>query len=153
LQPPHPSRIIPSMLHALKKLLGREDPLATAARAVDQGRAGIETVLGLPHRLSVPLLERHFGQDVVASDADFRATGCDGHWELPAPAPEFEVRLFGDPEGRLTLGTIRGRGPYQGLVVSSEWSPEHPAAVWQARVEEPAGESARALHDHLLSGQ
>lgn len=138
------------MRKLLKKWLGRRDPLESAAQAVDRGRAGIETVLGLPHRLSVPLLRRHFGGDAAPSDNAFRESGRDGYWELPAPAADFEVRLFGDAEGRLTLGTIRGHGPYAGLVVFSEWSPDHPAAVWQLRVEEPAGESAQALHDHLL---
>lgn len=134
----------------LKKWLGRRDPLERAAQAVDRGRSGIETVLGLPHRLSVPLLRRHFGDAAQPSNEAFRETGCDGYWELPAPAPEFEVRLHGNAEGRLMLGTISGLGPYAGLVVFSEWSPDHPAAVWQLRVEEPAGESAQALHDHLL---
>lgn len=141
----------PGMLARVKRWLGRRDPLSSAAQAVDRGRAGIETVLGLPHRLSVPLLQRHFGDAAKPSSEAFRETGRDGYWELPAPAPEFEVRLHGDHEARLTLGTIHGRGPYQGLVVFSEWSPDHPAAVWQARVEEPAGESARALHDVLLN--
>ncbi|WP_017940361.1 MULTISPECIES: hypothetical protein [unclassified Thioalkalivibrio] len=138
------------MRKLLQKWLAPRDPLESAAQAVDHGRTGIETVLGLPHRLSVPLLRRHFGDDAEPSDGAFRETGRDGYWRLPPPAPEFEVHLYGDPEGRLTLGTIRGHGPYAGLVVFSEWSPDHPAAVWQLRVEEPAGESAQALHDHLL---
>lgn len=140
------------MLSTLKQWLGREDPMTRAARAIDQGRSGIETVLGLPHRLSTPLLQRHFGADAVASDASFRKTGCQGHWTLPPPAPEFEVRVYGNDEGRLTLGTIQGQGPYQGLVVLSEWTPDHPAAVWQVRLEEPVGDSAQALHDFLLNG-
>ncbi|WP_019626412.1 hypothetical protein [Thioalkalivibrio sp. ALJT] len=139
------------MFNTLKQWLRREEPLARDARAIDRGRSGIETVLGLPHRLSVPLLRRHFGDAAVPSDPAFRETGQNGHWTLPAPADTFEVRIHGDAEGRLTLGTIHGRGPYTGLVVFSEWSPDHPAAVWQLRVEAPTGTSAQSLHDYLLA--
>ncbi|WP_018864803.1 hypothetical protein [Thioalkalivibrio sp. ARh3] len=138
------------MLNAVKRWLGREAPLTGAARAIDRGRSGIETVLGLPHRLAVPLLRRHFGEAVHPSDEEFRETGKNGYWSLPTPGSEFEVRLFGDDTGRVTVGTIRGTSVYSGLVVVSEWSPENPVAVWQVRLEESATDSARALHDFLL---
>ncbi|WP_018871183.1 hypothetical protein [Thioalkalivibrio sp. ALgr3] len=138
------------MIRWLRNPFRRRNPLDTAARAVDRGRAGVETVLGLPHRLAVPLLQRHFGDAAVPSSEGFREHGRDGSWTLPAPAPEFSVRLDADSEGRLIHGRITGSGPYAGLIVFSDWSPDHPAAVWQIRVEEPAGEQATALHDHLL---
>ena len=138
------------MLSRLRSLFRRRDPLDDAARAVDRGRARVETVLGLPHRLAQPLLVRHFGDSVLPSDEEFLQHGRDGHWILPAPAAEFSIRLEANDEGRLVHGRITGSGPYAGLIVFSDWSPDHPAAVWQIRIEEPAGEQATALHDHLL---
>lgn len=144
--------IMLGMRNPLKRLLRRKDPLHQAAVDIDRGRAGIEALLGLPHRLAVPLLERHFGGDAIPSDPEFRETGRNGHWTLPPPAHAFEARLFGDTEGRLTCGTIRGLGQHAGLEVFSEWSPEDPAAVWQLRLDADATDSARTLHDYLLHG-
>ncbi|MGM0413391.1 MAG: hypothetical protein ACQERG_08770 [Pseudomonadota bacterium] len=128
----------------------RNRQIRRLARAVEQGRGAVETVLGLPHVLAKPLIERHFGTQAHPSSEEFRETGREGAWHLPAAAPEFTVRVEAGGDGRITLGRIDGHGVAAGLLVFSEWDPEQPAPVWQIRLVEPRGEEAAALYERLV---
>ncbi|MFN2349193.1 MAG: hypothetical protein ABR558_06425 [Thioalkalivibrio sp.] len=98
------------------------------------------------------MLKRRFGDRLQASSEGFSQSGGEGHWLPPPPAPEFQTLLYPDPHGRLVLGEICGQGPYQGLMIHSAWSPDHPAPVWHVRIEPPEGAETRALYELLLSG-
>jgi len=37
-------------------------------------------------------------------------------------------------------------------LIHTEWSPNHPAPVWQVRIDPPEGTETRALYTLLLSG-
>lgn len=132
----------------------RRPALAAEADRVWQGlragQAGVESVLGLPHALVVPLLNRHFAGHAAPSSEAFAATGRDGFWTLPAPHPDVRVQVFGDGSGRLVRGEVSSGGPWAGVCLTSDWSPHHEYAVWGVAVSGPAGAGQDARLDALL---
>lgn len=118
-------------------------------RAVEQGRGAIESVLGLPHVLAHPLVERHFGDTATPSNEEFRETGRNGYWVLPSPHADIRIRVAAGGDGRLTEGAVSGQGPLQGLHVYTLWSPDVASPVWQIRLTPPLGERAAELYEAL----
>ncbi|MGM0476138.1 MAG: hypothetical protein ACQERR_02980 [Pseudomonadota bacterium] len=127
-------------------------PLRRVLRGIEQGRGAIESVLGLPHVLARPLVERHFGTLATPSDEAFRESGRNGFWQLPAPHPAIELKVAAGDDGRLTEGLIRLSDDWSGLVLYSEWDPGEPEPRWQIRLVPPFGERLDELY-RALTGE
>ncbi len=130
----------------------RQRPLRRALRGIEQGRCAIESVLGLPHVLAQPLVERHFGTLATPSDESFRETGRNGYWQLPSPHPAIELKVAAGDDGRLTEGLIRLSDDWAGLVLYTEWDPGLPEPRWQIRLVPPLGEGVDGLY-RALTGE
>lgn len=121
------------------------DEAASVWRGLRAGQGGVETVLGLPHALAAPLLERHFKGKAVPSSAGFARHGRDGYWTLPPPHPFVQVRLIGDDHGRLAEGEVRSAKLWAGVCLYTLWAPENERVVWQILASRDAPHSLLAL--------
>jgi hypothetical protein len=138
------------MFQWLKKEGAGGRRVAEAAEAIDQSRAAIEGLIGLPHVLSRRVIERKWVNALTPSDEQFARTGQNGEWRFPSLHPDIRAVIRGDETGRLVLGVISGEGPFSGIRVFTQWDRFSPVSQWQVEMDEERGELTEALYRRLL---
>jgi hypothetical protein len=138
------------MFQWLKREGAAERRVAEAADAIDKSRAAIEGLIGLPHVLSRPIIQRKWANALIPSDENFARTGIDGQWRFPALHPDIQTVIKSDETGRLVLGLITGHNAFAGIRVFTQWDRFSPVSQWQVEMDEERGELTEALYRRLL---